>query len=142
MLPGSPSSHLAVAAPVGELIHLERLSALDQVGQVKVANIVADDYVRVCLNHQVSPPLQNSIRCRMLYENRLNMLSMIKSTSACAHADGEVDPVGMRPPVEHSMQMQEQAGETGLASALEGWDPLRLHGSNGPHLEQLGLILK
>ena len=119
MLYGSHSSHLAVAAPVGELIHLERLGAFNQVWQVEVTDVVADDYVRVCLNHQVSPPLQNSILDLMLVEYDLTMLSVIYSISAYAHTDLEVDLVAMRPPVGQSMRVQEHPDDTGLALTIE-----------------------
>lgn len=57
---GGCSAHLAVAAPVGKFVHLERLRALDEVGQVKVADVVANDDVRIRLYHQVPPSLQHT----------------------------------------------------------------------------------
>ena len=52
------SSHLPVPAPVGEVLHLQRLGPLDQVWKVKVADVVTDDNVWVSLNNQVPPPLR------------------------------------------------------------------------------------
>ncbi len=47
------SAPVAHAAPVGEVAELERLRAVEQVGQVEVADVVADNEVRVRLHHQV-----------------------------------------------------------------------------------------
>lgn len=50
-------AHFAVATPVGKVMHFESLRALDEVGQVKIADVVANDDVRVRLYDQVPPPL-------------------------------------------------------------------------------------
>jgi len=46
------------AAPEGEVLDLQGLSTLQEVGEVKVADIVTDDDIWVRLQNQVSPPLQ------------------------------------------------------------------------------------
>ena len=39
------------AAPVGEVDNLQGFSPLNEIGQIEVDNVVADDDVRVCLYH-------------------------------------------------------------------------------------------
>ena len=53
----SGHAHALGAAPKGEVINLERLCALDEVGQVKVDDVVANDDVRIRLYDEVPPSL-------------------------------------------------------------------------------------
>lgn len=50
------------AAPVGKVNNLQGFGPLNEVGQIKVDNVVANDDVRVCLYHQITPPLQHSMQ--------------------------------------------------------------------------------
>jgi hypothetical protein len=63
------------AAPEGEVLDLQSLRTLQEVGEVKVADVVADDDIWVSLQDQVPPPLH--IPCQ-----RLKILQ-IGPVSAC-----------------------------------------------------------
>ena len=51
-------SRLYESPPEGEVIDLEGFSSLQEVRQVKVADVVANDDIRIRLHYEISPPLQ------------------------------------------------------------------------------------
>ena len=50
--------HILQAAPERELSDVQGLSTFQEVRQVEIADIVADDNIRICSNDKIPPSLQ------------------------------------------------------------------------------------
>jgi hypothetical protein len=54
----NPAVRVLDTAQQGEFVHVKRLSAVNDVGEVEVDNVVASDNIRVDFKYEISPSLQ------------------------------------------------------------------------------------